>query len=97
VCSLRWRSGDRDSCKVSFALASLIMPVITLPCVSALVAGSFLIFGSFGSIAVVNGVARSLMEGAELVRVLGVHGSALLCSIMLRNLRTVVVLLWLLL
>jgi len=96
VCSLRGRSGDRDSCKVSFVLASLTTPVILLPCVSALVAGSFPIFGSFGSIAVVNGVTGSLMEGAERVHVLGVCGSALLCSIMLRNSCTVVVL-WLLL
>jgi len=38
MCSIRWRSGDRDSCKVSFVRASLMMPVIMLPCVSALVA-----------------------------------------------------------
>jgi len=63
MCSLRWRSGDLDS----FVLASLVVPVITLSCVSALVAGSFPIFGSFGSIAVVNCVIRSLMEGAKLV------------------------------
>jgi len=97
MCSLRWRSGDRDSCKVSFVLASLMTPVITLPCVSALVASSFMTFGSFGSIAVVNRVTRSLMEGAKLVHVLGVRGSVLLCTIVLRNSCTVVVLLWLLL
>jgi len=70
MCSLRQRSGDRDSCKVSFVLASLTMYVIMLPCVSALVAGSFTTFGSFGSIAVVNHVTRILMEGAKLVHVL---------------------------
>jgi len=58
MCSLRRRSGDRDSCKVSFILVSLMMPVIMLPCVSALVAGSFMTFGSFGSIAVVNCVTN---------------------------------------
>jgi len=41
-----------------------------LPCVSALVAGSFTTFGSFGSIAIVNHVTESLMEGAKLVHVL---------------------------
>jgi len=97
MCSLRWRSGDRDSCKVSFTLASLMNPVIMLPCVSAIVSRSFTTFGSFGSIAVVNRVTGSLMEGAKLVHVLGVRGSVLLCTIMLRNLCTVVVLLWLLL
>jgi len=60
----------RDSCKVRFFLESLTTPVITLPSVSALVVGSFPIFASFGSIAVVNGVTRSLMGGAELVHVL---------------------------
>jgi len=45
-------------------------PVITLPCVSALVASSFTTFSSFGSIAVVNRVTGSLMEGAKLVHVL---------------------------
>jgi len=87
----------RDSCKVSFVLASLMTPVITLPCVSALVAGSFMTFGSFGSIEVVDRVTGSLMEGANLVHVLGVRGSVLLCTIVLRNSCTVVVLLWLLL
>jgi len=55
MCSLRWGSGDRDSCKVSFDLASLMALVIMLPCVSALVSGSFTTFGSFGSIAGVPG------------------------------------------
>jgi len=96
VCSLRRRRGDRDSCKVSFLLVSLTTPVIMLPCVSALVAGSFPIFASFGSIAVVDCVTGTLMEGAELVHVLGVRGSVLLCTIVLRNSCTVVVL-WLLL
>jgi len=94
VCSLRQRSGDRDSCEVSFVLASLMTPFIMLPSVSALVASCFTTFGSFGSIAVVNHVTGSLMEGAKLVHVLGVRGSVL---IVLRNLCTVVVLLWLLL
>jgi len=64
MCSLRQRSGDRDICKVSFVLASLMTPVIMLSCVSALVASSFTTFGSLGSIAVVNRVTGSLMEGA---------------------------------
>jgi len=55
-----------------------------------------MIFGSFGSIAVVNRVARSLVKGAKLVHVLGVCGSTLLCTIVLRDPCTVVVL-WLLL
>jgi len=42
MCSLGWRSGDGDSCKMSFVLLSLMMPVIMLPSVSALVAGSFM-------------------------------------------------------
>jgi len=59
-------SSRRGRCNVEtcrFVLASLTTPVIMIPCV---VAGSSMIFGSFGSIAVVT---RSLMEGAKLVHV----------------------------
>jgi len=54
MCTLRWRSGGGDNSKVSFVLVFLMAPVITLPCISALVAASFMIFGSFSSIAVLN-------------------------------------------
>jgi len=76
---------------MSFIFVSLLTPVITLP--SALVAGSFTGLGSFGSIAAVNCVARSLMKSASMFLECG---SMLLCAVMLRDLCTVVVL-WLLL